>query len=290
MNEQTKHRIETDLKRAITSAQPVSGGDINDAFFVTLNDGQKLFIKTNQNAPSGMFSCEAKGLAWLRETNALPTPKVISVGLADSSATSYLAVERLTSGPTAVDFHERLGDGLARLHRHSAASFGLDYNNFIATLPQDNRPCDTWPEFYALRRLEPQVKRAVDTRSAPIAWVSQFARLFERMPQLTGPEEPPARLHGDLWTGNIHTGPDGTPYLIDPAVYAGNREIDLAMLELFGELNPRMLAAYDNRYKRDPESADRTALYQLYPLLVHVNLFGGGYIDSVTKHLSRYLR
>jgi fructosamine-3-kinase len=139
------------------------------------------------------------------------------------------------------------------------------------------------------RRLEPQVRAAIDRGIAPASWQRGFARLFAVMDDLTGPPESPSRLHGDLWSGNVMVDDHGAPCLIDPAVYAGHREVDLAMLRLFGGLTARTLAAYHEAAPLAGDHASRVALYQLYPLLVHVNLFGGSYVSSVERALQQYL-
>ena len=288
MNEPLRNALATVLDCAVVHAVPVAGGDINQAYSVRLSDDRELFVKTNDNAPATMFECEARGLAWLGECNALRVPDVIAVSSADDHC-HYLVLEMLTPGRRAPDFDERLGRGLATLHRSGADHFGLDYHNFIATLPQNNDSCASWADFYALRRLEPQVKRAVDHRVAPRAWVRQLDRLITRLPELVGPAEPPSRLHGDLWSGNVHVGPDGSPCLIDPAVYAGHREMDLAMLALFGGLSDATEHAYDETWPRAPEWRDRVPLYQLYPLLTHVNLFGSSYVSAVEDKLKRFV-
>lgn len=280
MKEDVRRRVAAALGAGVAAARPLSGGDINLAFAVTLVDGREVFVKTNPAADPRMFACEARGLAWLREAGAVRIPEV----LADEP--SFLALELLSGGRRAADYDERLGRGLAALHRFGADRFGLDEDNFLATLEQDNTPDDDWAEFYAHRRLEPLVRRAIDAGHAPAGWAARFAALFGRMADLVGPAEPPARLHGDLWSGNLHTDDDGAPVLIDPAVYGGHREIDLAMLQLFGAPGARFFAAYDETYPRAPGAGDRVALYQLYPLLAHVNLFGRGYVAAVEGALT----
>ncbi|WP_428262836.1 fructosamine kinase family protein [Haliangium sp.] len=273
---------------APVSARRLSGGDINDAYAVTLDDGRELFVKTHAAADPRMFPCEARGLAWLAEAEAVRVPAVLAVR-GDDAGACFLALELLTPGPRRRDFDVELGRGLAALHRTGAPGFGFDEPNFIATLPQDNRPCSTWSQFYAERRLLPQVRRAVDAGRAPKQWIARFDQLCAKLDQLTGPTEPPARLHGDLWGGNLHAAPDGAPVLIDPAVYAGHREIDLAMLALFGGVSDRMYDAYHEVWPLAPGWPERVALYQLYPLLVHVNLFGGGYAAQVERAARGYL-
>src|SRR5690606_6795024 len=154
---------------------------------------------------------------------------------------------------------------------------------------QDNTPAGDWTEFFRERRLLPQVERAIENGRAPAALAQGFDRLFDRLPELVGPAEPPARLHGDLWGGNLHVDERGLPCLIDPAVYGGHREMDLAMMRLFGGFSERVFAAYDEAYPLSPGAKDRVTLYQLYPLLVHVNHFGGSYLASVQQALARYV-
>jgi fructosamine-3-kinase len=261
---------------------PVSGGDINDAFRVDLSDGRRVFVKTNSRADAAMFAREAEGLAWLAEPAALRVPAVRAVGAA------FLVLEHIERGARGRDFDERLGRGLAALHRAGASSVGWRDDNFIGTLPQDNGHEDDWPTFYARRRLAPQLERAARAGRATGAMQRGFARLYERLPELVGPAEPPARLHGDLWGGNCFADDGGSPVLIDPAVYGGHREMDLAMMQLFGGFSDRVLAAYDEALPLAPGWEERVPLYQLYPLMVHVNLFGGGYASSVERVLARY--
>jgi fructosamine-3-kinase len=279
------------LGSEVTSTARVRGGDINDAFDVTLGDGRRVFVKTNARAEPRMFACEARGLDWLREANAIRVPRVLAASseAASENETAFLVLERIASASPARDFDVQLGQRLAHLHRAGATRFGFDEANFIADLPQDNTPGDSWPAFYVARRLQPQVRAAIDSGHAQARWSRDFDRLFARMPELTGPPEPPARVHGDLWGGNVLADEHGAPCLIDPAVYGGHREVDLAMLRLFGGAGPRCFAAYDETWPLAAGHEDRVRLYQLYPLLVHVNLFGGSYVQSVESALHAYL-
>ena len=276
------------LGSAIEEARPVAGGSINQALACRLADGRRVFVKGNPGADPRMFPCEARGLAWLAEAGALRVPRVLAVNR-ESDRVAFLVLELLDAGRPAPDHDAALGRGLAALHRAGAPCFGLDHDNFLATLEQDNTPAPDWPSFYVQRRLEPLVRRAIDAGDAPASWVSAFERLYAGIDQLCGPPEPPARLHGDLWSGNLHRDPAGAPVLIDPAVYGGHREIDLAMLQLFGSPGPGFFAAYDEAFPRAPGHRERVALYQLYPLLAHVNLFGSGYLSAVEGALGRYV-
>jgi fructosamine-3-kinase len=277
------------LGQPVVAARRVAGGDINDAFEVRLADERRLFVKTHAAAPARMFPCEARGLAWLRDSaHGLRLPSVIDVADADDDTPAYLALELIDSRPPSRTFEVELGAGLARLHRSGAPQFGHVEPNFIGRLSQDNAPSATWADFYAERRLAPQVKAAVDGGRGPGTWTSRFDRLTTRLATLLGPVEPPARLHGDLWSGNVISDEQGAPVLIDPAAYGGHREIDLAMLRLFGSPGASLFAAYDEIWPLAPAHLERVPLYQLYPLLVHVNLFGGSYVHAVDAALRRY--
>jgi fructosamine-3-kinase len=283
-------RLEASLGSALGSrvmgARPLSGGDINDAYAVRLADGREVFVKSNVRAPNDMFVAEARGLAWLAEAKSLRVPAVLAASGANE-LTPFLALELIRPAPRAPDFDERLGRGLAALHRHGAPVFGLDHDNYIGRLPQKNTFAVTWAEFYRVRRLGAQLKAAVDAGLATVRMRRDFERLFLQMDALCGPHEPPARLHGDLWGGNMIADDRGEACLIDPAVYGGHREIDLAMMKLFGGFGPRVFAAYKEAFPLADGYRERVALYQLYPLMVHVNLFGSGYVPQVESALGR---
>lgn len=283
MHRSVSKAVETALGSACARAQPVSGGDINEAFRVSLADGRTVFVKTNDRADPAMFPAEARGLDWLSQAGALRVPKVLAASRGDTPA--FLVLEYLEPGRRVRDFDERLGRGLAALHRFGAPSFGLDHDNFIGRLHQRNASTATWADFYRERRLLPQLERAVERGLAPQELRGGFERLFARMDDAAGPPEPPARLHGDLWGGNLHVDEHGEPCLIDPAVYGGHREVDLAMMRLFGGFSQATFDAYGEAFPLAPGHEDRVALYQLYPLMVHVNLFGGSYVGSVLRAL-----
>jgi fructosamine-3-kinase len=253
---------------------------------MTLADGRELFVKHRADAPARMYAAEAAGLAWLAEAGALRTPAVVAVG--DDVPPRFLALEWIPRGRPAPGHDEALGRGLAALHRAGADAFGLDRDNFIGSLPQANAPAGDWPAFYAERRLEPMARAAVEAGALGRGFLAGLERLRARLPDLCGPAEPPARLHGDLWGGNAMAGPDGGPVLVDPAVYGGHREVDLAMMRLFGGFGERVAAAYAEAHPLAEGHEDRVELYQLYPVLVHVVLFGGGYARSAERILRRF--
>jgi fructosamine-3-kinase len=279
--ERVVQAVESALGSTLLSWDAVSGGDINEAHEARLADGRMVFVKSNRAAPPTLFEAEARGLAWLGEAKALRVPGVLAHG------PDFLVLEHIQPGRRDGKHDEMLGRGLADLHRSGTPSFGLDHDNFIGRLPQANQPSPTWPDFYRDRRLEPQLRLAVDGGEASPAMRQGCARLFARLDELVGPPEPPARLHGDLWGGNAIVDERGLPCLIDPAVYGGHREIDLAMMRLFGGFGPRVFAAYEDAYPLAPEHEARVPLYQLYFLMVHVNLFGGGYVGQVEGVLRR---
>ncbi len=278
-------RVSEALGLPVTSSRGVAGGDINLAFEARLGDGRRVFVKTHPDGPRTLFSCEARGLRWLREAGALRTPEVLAVADASGHQPGFLVLEYIEPAQRDPSFDETLARGLAALHKFGAPSFGLDYDNFIGSLPQPNGPRDNWCAFYREQRLEVQLRLAVDRGRIAESMARDFMRLFDRLEMLVGDPEPPSRLHGDLWGGNLHVDERGQPCLIDPAVYGGHREIDLAMMKLFGGFGRRVFEAYDEAWPLSDSSDRRVPLYQLYPLLVHVNLFGGSYVAQVSRAL-----
>ena len=284
MNEAARVAIERALGVAVVQSERIGGGDINDAYRLTLADGRSAFAKYNPVAPPQLFEAEAHGLGWLAQAGALAVPRVLGVGTAPAP---FLLLEWVDPGARCRDFDERLGRGLAALHRAGAPCFGLERANFIGVLRQDNRSAPSWAAFYGERRLEPLARLATQRGVADTSLPRALERLLARLDDLAGPPEPPARLHGDLWGGNLHSSA-GQPMLIDPAVYGGHREIDLAMMRLFGGFGERVFAAYEEYFPLAAGAADRVSLYQLYPLLVHLCLFGAGYLGQVRRVLERY--
>ncbi len=287
MRGDTLTAIEAALGAQVRSERGCSGGDINDAAVLQLSSGDQVFVKTNESAAPAMFPAEARGLDFLREAGALPVPQVIAVSSGRRDEPAFLVLEFLEPSRPGPGHDECLGRGLAQLHRAGTDSFGLDHDNFIGRLPQTNSPCDTWVEFYRERRILREVRRARHSGLYNAGDVQVFEKLTARFDDLLGAAESPSRLHGDLWGGNLHTS-GGDPWLIDPAVYGGHREIDLAMMRLFGGFSGDVFSAYAEAFPLSPGHAERVELYQLYPVLVHVNLFGGGYVQSALRIARRY--
>jgi fructosamine-3-kinase len=280
--------------RAVRSLRRVGGGDINDAFAAELDGGGRAFVKTRANAPAGEYPGEAAALRWLGEPGGLGVPDVL--GVADDDP-RLLALEWLDEGPAGDE--AALGRGLATVHAAGADGFGAvaparDGGSSgpptplrIGPLVLPNDPLPDWPSFYAERRLRPLLGPARDRGALSASGVRAVEDVCDRMTELAGPPEPPARLHGDLWSGNVLWS-GGRPFLIDPIAYGGHREVDLAMLRLFGAPGPRLLDAYEDVTPLADGHEDRVALYQLFPLLVHAVLFGGGYGSSVERAARRY--
>ncbi|NNC83071.1 MAG: phosphotransferase, partial [Flavobacteriales bacterium] len=248
----------------------VSGGDINEAFCLRIG-AEDYFLKINiaERFPK-MFEKEAQGLALLAECSEFSIPKVLTVG--ESGNRQFLLMEYLGSGSRNSAFWEVFGRRLADMHKSSWESFGLEHDNYIGSLEQDNTPTPTWSSFFRDSRLKPLSSQAHRNGLLTSDDIHLFDRIYERLDTLF-PKDAPALLHGDLWSGNFMCGSDGEATIYDPAVYYGHREMDLAMSMLFGGFDQRFYAAYDEAFPLEPEWQDRVDLCNLYPLLVHVLLF-----------------
>ena len=243
-------------------------------------------MKTRADAPPDFFAAEAAGLHWLAE--AMPhggpsVPEVIHVSEGE------IRLERIETAAWSAQADEQFGRALAAMHALGAPTFGASANGYIGPLPLDNTPCEAWTDFFVERRLEPYLRRAVDQGSMPDSAVAVFDRLMGRIPEIAGPAEPPCRIHGDLWRGNVLASPDGRTWVIDPAAHGGHRETDLAMMRLFGGFGPRCYAAYQESWPLADGHQDRVALHQLHPLLVHAVLFGGSYGADALRAARTYV-
>ncbi len=266
----------------------VGGGDINEAFHVRLADGREAFVKTRADSAPGEYAAEAAGLRWLAEPGALRTPRVLEID------DRHLALEWIEAGSLGRVGAEELGRGLAATHTAGAGGFGAadaagpgGVAGF-GSLRLSNEPCADWPSFYGERRLLPLMRIAHERRVLSAGAIEALERVSARLGELTGPAEPPARLHGDLWSGNVMAGTDGRPWLIDPSAYGGHREVDLAMLRLFGAPGERVFDAYAEVAPLADGWRERVELYQLLPLLVHALLFGGSYCAAAEDVIRRY--
>jgi fructosamine-3-kinase len=271
-------RAEQLLGAAVVSTTPVAGGDVCTATRLRLSDGRSALIKTRPHAPEGFFEAEARGLRWLAEPGVAEVAEVLGV-TEDCIVLAWIEPTRPSpEGAVA------LGRMLAPLHASGAETFGAEHDGFIGTLPLPNRPADTWPEFFAVRRILPYLKLAADRGRIEPPGVAAVESVVRRIVDLAGPPEPPARLHGDLWAGNIVWTAERHAVLVDPAAHGGHRETDLAMLALFGLPQlARVQAAYHEVHPLADGWQERQPLHQLFPLLVHAALFGGRYGQLATE-------
>jgi fructosamine-3-kinase len=278
----TARRAEELLGAAVVATAPVAGGDICTATRLKLSDGRNVLMKTLTPAPSGFFEAEARGLTWLAEAGGAVAPTVLA---ADAECVLLPWIE--TGKPTP-DAAAEFGRRLAATHAAGADAWGALPDGYIGRLPLRNGTAPSWAEFYATRRVLPYLKLARDRGHADGQQAAAVEGVVGRIGALV-PDESPARLHGDLWNGNVLWGSDGTVSVIDPAAYAGHREVDLAMLGLFGLPHlPRVLDAYQEAAPLAEGWEERVGLHQLFPLLVHAAMFGGGYAARAAALAARY--
>lgn len=272
------------LNLNIRGAQSLGGGCIHQAHRVDTDQGP-LFVKFNQLHQAGNFAVEARGLECLRRANALSVPKLVAKG--ETATHAFLALEFVESGRQASGFWEDFGAGLARLHQQTRPAFGLDYDNYIGALPQVNGWKPSWSDFYAEKRIHPLLRMGRQRGYIDSDLSTAVEKMLIRRSDFF-PQEPPALLHGDLWGGNWLTGPQGRAWLIDPAVYYGHREMELAFMTMFDRQPPTFYSSYEAVWPLAPGYQERFAYQLLYPYLVHVNLFGTSYLSGVQAILRRF--
>ena len=280
-------RAEDLLGTSVVATAPVAGGDIATATKLRLSDGTTALMKTRPHAPVGFFESEAAGLRWLADAGGVAVPEVLA------SDHECLILRWVEPGKVNADAASVFGEALATTHAAGAPAYGApaspDHEGFIGRLPLAGRPAATWAEFYAARRVLPYLKLARDRQAATAEDATTIEAVLPRLAGLV-PEEPPARLHGDLWNGNVLWGAEGRVWVIDPAAHGGHRETDLAMLALFGLPHlGRVTEAYHQARPLAEGWEDRQGLHQLFPLLVHACQFGGGYAARAAATARAYL-
>lgn len=272
---------EVTVKRAST----LSGGSINSAFRMETSAG-KFFMKYNRaSAYPGMFEQEARGLSLLHDAKEIRVPEVIAHG--DDGSNTFIILEYIDPAPEKDDFWEVFGRKLAALHRHEGPYFGLDHDNYIGSLQQFNDKHECWTDFFREQRLLVQMEMAERSGLLPTSTLQAFESLFARLNDIF-PDEPPCLIHGDLWSGNYMVDDNGEACIIDPAVYYGSREMDIGMSQLFGAFGSGFYESYNEAWPMEPGWRERIEICNLYPLMVHVNLFGAGYLGSVDSILQKY--
>jgi fructosamine-3-kinase len=264
----------------------VGGGSINDTYKVTINQSQHFFCKTNsaKKFPS-LFIKEKNGLELLAKQNIIRTPSLIACE--ETEAEQILILEWIEQGLKTKNFWEIFGEQLAKLHHVSNNYFGLDEDNYMGAFHQSNSPSKSWVDFFIHQRLEPQIKLAVDNNLLEQKHVLQFQNLYKFLPQIF-PEEKSSLLHGDLWSGNFLCDENSLPILVDPAVYFGDRHIDLAMTTLFGGFDKTFYDSYHYYFPLPTNHRQIWDVCNLFPLLIHLNLFGRSYLRDILETIRSY--
>lgn len=273
-------------KGKIESIAEVHGGSINQSYLLKAS-GKSFFVKLNRRSDNHLFfDCEKSGLELLSQHSSFNIPKVYSIY--SNSELGALIMEFVESAQAAPGFWEDFGRKLAKMHQTTSPGFGLDQDNFIGSLPQANEQRQSWCEFFMEQRIEKQYQLAREQNYLDDDFGRDLNKLYPKLTELI-PEEPPALLHGDLWSGNFKVAGDGYASIFDPAVYYGHREVDLAMMHLFGGFDKRLFAAYHEIFPLEASWESRIDLFNIYPLMVHVNLFGGSYVSRARQVLRKYL-
>ena len=284
---------------AINRTDRVSGGDINKAYALSLNNGKRIFMKANAKQNAAFFTAEAAGLCAIASTGTIGTPEILCTGTDDGEDVGYsfLLLKYIESGKPCSNYWEDFARKLAALHNadtsgffddgSSSSRFGFFQDNFVGARPQTNTPCDSWISFFRDNRLAPQFKAADSYFTTHDRELN--TKLLDNLEKFLLEPEKPSLLHGDLWSGNAMCSPDGKAMLIDPACYVGHAEADLAMTELFGGFPQVFYEAYREARPLQPGYEERRDLYNLYQLLNHLNLFGPSYLSAVQSVVAEYV-
>jgi len=266
--------------------QAIGGGSINTTCHITTSRNQHWFCKINDaDRFPDLFVLERQGLALLEATSTVRVPRVIACENIDRD--QVLVLEWITEGPRTTNFWQNFGRQMAQLHQHTRKTLGLEQDNYMGALHQSNTPSTDWVDFFIHQRLEPQITLASGKGLLDTSAIRQFQRLYTSLGNIFSPE-PPALLHGDLWSGNFLCDDSSLPVLIDPAVYYGHRSMDLAMTTLFGGFERPFYEAYAYHYPFPSNYQEQWDICNLYPLLIHLNLFGSGYLGNILHTIQRF--
>ena len=284
IDEPLRGAIAAELGHEVVSAVRVRGGDVASSWRVDLDDGRRVFAKTHPTAPPLFFSTEAAGLRWLAAAQAVAVPAVLGVR---DEPSNLLVLEWIDEGRRSPSDESQFGRQLAELHRAGSPVFGREDRRTTGSRGLPNEPCDAWAEFYGTQRLLPLARLAHGV--LPPAAIAGLELLAGKLDEFAAADEPPARLHGDLWAGNRVVDAQGASWLIDPAAHGGHREFDLAMMRLFGGFGDAAFAAYDDVHPLAAGWPERIALHQIAPLVIHAVKFGGGYVGAAAAAITTYV-
>ncbi|MCF8337647.1 MAG: fructosamine kinase family protein [Bacteroidales bacterium] len=291
IDDSTKNSIESYLRDVhdrsitITYHADLQLGTFNRTCLIDTSVGRYFLKHNKKDQYPAIFEKEAKGLKLIRSTETINAPEVIFYDHTSSEA--FILLEHIEPSRENDTFWGNFGRALAKLHKRSNEYFGLDYDNYIGPFHQINSPHELWTDFFAEERLERLIKKARDAKIIEKEMVSGFDNLYPQLSKIF-PPEPPALLHGNLWEANYIVNPENQPYVIDPAVYYGHREMDIAMTRLFGQYSERFYEAYTEEYPLEEDWKERMDIYNLYPLLVLLHLLGEEYIKPIKKILKHY--
>jgi len=269
----------------IKQARLIAAGNINQGICLETSSGS-FFLKTNFESDPKIFEKEADGLKVLRTNCPLQVPEVFHLGKVEDR--NYLLMEWISADKTNPVYWQELGMGLAQLHMATQELFGYSQNNYIASLVQINSAKSTWHEFFIENRLEPLAGKAYYEGLISLDFLKKFKKTYPIIENIF-PKEKPSLLHGDLWSGNIMRGKNGSPSLIDPAVYYGHREMDLAFSRMFGGFEDEFYQSYETVFPLEPDFEERIPVYNLYPLLVHLLLFGKSYLSGIERTVNKLI-
>lgn len=280
-------KIENKVKAKLLSTESLSGGSISEAYKIRTDSDSRYFLKINSGLPPDMFPKEANGLGELRKAGAIRVPEVIFSGQ------DFILTELIEPGPKENKFFENFGRKFAKLHQYSSSGFGFYENNYIGSGVQlnipDTKEKNSWVEFYFNKRILFQYKLAEKNGQSTPELLNGIGKLENKIGEILGEsDEPPSLLHGDLWSGNFIIDEKGSACLVDPAVYYGHREADLAMTKLFGGFDRSFYSSYNEAFPLKEGYEFREDIYKLYHVLNHMNLFGGGYYSQAISLIKSY--
>jgi fructosamine-3-kinase len=288
IKELLQHQLSKQPGPAISSIElsPVGGGSINEAYKVVVNHHTIFFLKLNSTLSfPRLFEKEKNGLAYLGRQNCILTPSVLLCETYDNY--QWLLLEWIETGIRTENFWKKFGEQLALLHSISHDQFGFEEDNYMGSLPQVNTYTSTWTDFFIYSRLQPQVELARNKYLLDKSHILLFEKLYKKLDSIYE-TEPPSLLHGDLWSGNFMCNEKSQPVLIDPAVYFGHRSMDLGMTTLFGGFDKSFYEAYNHYFPFPANYREQWEVCNLYPLLIHLNLFGQSYLPDITASLKEF--